>query len=161
MAEGPIEQVETMLEQALDRIEPASRAAVGPRHGVAPVEHDCMRRELVCTEPATPPRLEVRTREAPRPKAGQVLVRVKATAVNPIDAKRAAGYGRRLLGLKGAATFPLVLGNDLAGVVEAVGTGVSRFAPGQRVFGAGRYQQGRRRTCVARGRASGAAPGRA
>ena len=94
-----------------------------------------MRRELVCTEPAMPPRLEVRTREAPRPKAGQVLVRAQATAVNPIDARRASGYGRRLLGLKGAATFPLVLGNDLAGVVEAVGTGVSRFAPGQRVFG--------------------------
>lgn len=94
-----------------------------------------MRRELVCTEPATPPRLEVRTREAPAPKAGQALVRVQATAVNPIDARRASGYGRRLLGLKGAATFPLVLGNDLAGVVEAVGTGVSRLAPGQRVFG--------------------------
>ena len=94
-----------------------------------------MRRELVCTEPAMPPRLEVRTREAPLPQAGQALVRVQATAVNPIDARRASGYGRRLLGLKGAATFPLVLGNDLAGVVEAVGTGVSRFAPGQRVFG--------------------------
>ena len=48
-----------------------------------------MRRELVCTEPATPPRLEVRTREVPRPKSGQVLVRVQATAVNPIDVKRA------------------------------------------------------------------------
>jgi NADPH:quinone reductase-like Zn-dependent oxidoreductase len=93
------------------------------------------RRELVCMEPATPPRLQVRTREAPRPLAGQVLVHVRATAVNPIDARRASGYGRRLLGLKGAATFPLVLGNDLAGVVEAVGTGVTRFAPGQRVFG--------------------------
>ena len=94
-----------------------------------------MRRELLCTEPAMPPRLEVRAREVPRPKAAQVLVRAQATVVNPIDARRASGYGRRLLGLKGAATFPLVLGNDLAGVVEAVGTGVSRFAPGQRVFG--------------------------
>jgi D-arabinose 1-dehydrogenase-like Zn-dependent alcohol dehydrogenase len=94
-----------------------------------------MRRELACTEPATPPRLEVRTREAPNPKAGQALVRVRATAVNPIDARRASGYGRRLLGLKAAATFPLVLGNDLSGVVEAVGTGVSCLAPGQHVFG--------------------------
>jgi NADPH:quinone reductase-like Zn-dependent oxidoreductase len=94
-----------------------------------------MRRELVCTEPATPPRLEVRTREVPRPQAGQVLVRALATAVNPIDAKRASGYGRRLLGLKGAATFPLVLGNDVAGIVGALGTGVTRFASGQRVFG--------------------------
>ena len=94
-----------------------------------------MRRELVCTEPSTPPRLAVRTREVPRVAAEQVLVRVDATSVNPIDVKRAGGYGRRLLGLKGAATFPLVLGNDVAGAVEAVGAGVSRLAPGQRVFG--------------------------
>jgi NADPH:quinone reductase-like Zn-dependent oxidoreductase len=94
-----------------------------------------MRRELVCIEPATPPHLQVRTGAVPRPDAGHVLVRVEATSVNPIDARRAAGYGRRLLALKGAATFPLVLGNDLAGSVEAVGSGVSGFAPGQRVFG--------------------------
>ena len=99
------------------------------------VPRPAMRDELVCTEPATPPRLEVRTRDMPRPRAGQVLVRVQASCVNPIDVKRAAGYGRRLLGLKGAASFPLVLGNDFAGTVEATGAGASRFAPGQRVFG--------------------------
>jgi len=94
-----------------------------------------MRSELVCLEPATPPRLQVRTGPMPDLQSGQVLVRVAATSVNPIDTKRAGGYGRRLLGLKGAATFPLVLGNDLAGSVEAVGAGVSGFAPGQRVYG--------------------------
>lgn len=94
-----------------------------------------MRRELVCTEAASPPHLLVRTVQRPRPGATEVLVRVEATSVNPIDAKRAEGYGRRLLGLKGAGRFPLVLGNDVAGVVEAVGAGVRGFAPGQRVFG--------------------------
>jgi NADPH:quinone reductase-like Zn-dependent oxidoreductase len=94
-----------------------------------------MRRELVCTEAATPPRLAVRTVEMPRPGAGEVLVRVHASSVNPIDVKRAAGYGQRLLALKGAARFPLVLGNDLAGVIDAIGAGVTRFAPGQAVFG--------------------------
>jgi NADPH:quinone reductase-like Zn-dependent oxidoreductase len=94
-----------------------------------------MRRELICVEPASPPRLQVRTCDIPVPGRGQVLVRVEATAVNPIDARRAGGYGRRLLSLKGAATFPLVLGNDLAGTVEAVGPGVAKFAPGQRVYG--------------------------
>lgn len=94
-----------------------------------------MRRELVCTEPAKPPRLAVRSVEMPRPGKGEVLVRVQATSVNPIDVKRAAGYGQRLLGLKGAAGFPLVLGNDLAGVVEAVGAGVSLLVPGKPVFG--------------------------
>jgi len=94
-----------------------------------------MLRELICVEPATPPRLSIRTREVPRPAAGQVLVRVEATSINPIDAKRATGYGRRLLGLKGAGRFPLVLGNDVAGVVEEVGAGVTRFQRGQQVFG--------------------------
>jgi NADPH:quinone reductase-like Zn-dependent oxidoreductase len=94
-----------------------------------------MRRELICVEPATPPRLQVRTRDIPVPGRDQVMVRVEAASVNPIDARRAGGYGRRLLGLKGAATFPLVLGNDFAGTVEAVGPGVTKLAPGQRVYG--------------------------
>ncbi|MDN8613659.1 alcohol dehydrogenase catalytic domain-containing protein [Variovorax ginsengisoli] len=94
-----------------------------------------MRRELVCVETATPPRLAARSVELPQPRAGEVLVRVQATTVNPIDVKRATGYGRRLLGLKGAARFPLVLGNDVAGIVEALGAGVTRFARGQPVFG--------------------------
>ena len=94
-----------------------------------------MLRELICIEPATPPRLSLHTRELPRPGAGQVLVRVQATSVNPIDAKRASGYGKRLLGLKGAGRFPLVVGNDVAGVVEETGTGVTRFEKGQQVFG--------------------------
>lgn len=94
-----------------------------------------MRRELICIEAATPPRLGVRSAPLPQPDTGEVLVRVQATSVNPIDVKRAAGYGQRLLGLKGAARFPLVLGNDVAGVVESIGTDVTRFAPGQRVFG--------------------------
>ncbi len=94
-----------------------------------------MRRELICTDWAVPSRLDTRTSEVPSPAAGQVLVRVQACSVNPIDAKRAGGYGRRLLALKGAATLPVVLGNDLAGVVEAVGAGVSGWSTGQRVLG--------------------------
>jgi len=94
-----------------------------------------MRRELLCTEPSSPPHLSVRSVDIPRPGPGQVLVRVQATSVNPIDAKRAAGYGQRLLKLKGAGRFPLVLGNDVAGTVQAVGKGVSQFAAGQPVFG--------------------------
>lgn len=94
-----------------------------------------MRHELVCLAPATPPLLQVRSVETPQPNEDEVLVRVAATCVNPIDAKRASGYGHRLLGLKGAAKFPLVLGNDLAGRVEAVGRGVKNFQAGDAVFG--------------------------
>jgi D-arabinose 1-dehydrogenase-like Zn-dependent alcohol dehydrogenase len=97
--------------------------------------HARRRHELVCIEPAAPPRLEVRTRAVADPGPGQLLVRVAATSVNPIDVKRAAGYGRRLLRLKGGASFPLVLGNDFAGTVQAVGAGTTPVETGQRVFG--------------------------
>jgi NADPH:quinone reductase-like Zn-dependent oxidoreductase len=97
-------------------------------------DHD-MRTELTSTAWSEPPGLAVRRADMPAPGPGQVLVRVEATSVNPIDVKRAAGYGRRLLGLKGAATLPVVLGNDIAGVVQEVGPGVSALSKGQAVFG--------------------------
>jgi len=71
----------------------------------------------------------------PRPRGSEVLVEVKAAAVNPIDVKRAEGYGRRLLGLKGAGRFPRVLGNDFAGVVREVGPRAGDWQPGEQVFG--------------------------
>ena len=94
-----------------------------------------MRRELICTAPACPPPLRVREVGMPVPGRGDVLVRVSATSINPIDFKRAGGYGQRLLKLKGAGRFPLVLGNDFAGHVEALGADVTDFAVGQPVFG--------------------------
>ena len=69
------------------------------------------------------------------PRQGEVLVRVEATSVNPIDVKRAKGNGRRLLSPKGAGTFPLVLGNDFAGEIVSVGAGFGPWRPGDRVMG--------------------------
>lgn len=94
-----------------------------------------MRRELVCLEAGSPPRLQLREGALPVLRRGEVLVRVEASSVNPIDAKRASGYGQRLLALKGAGHFPLVLGNDLVGRVAALGPEASGFVPGERVFG--------------------------
>jgi len=77
-------------------------------------------------------------REVPRgsPAADEIEVAVAAASVNPIDVRRAGGYGRRLLSLMGASRFPMTLGNDFAGTVVAVGTGcVSAFAAGARVYG--------------------------
>ena len=91
--------------------------------------------ELVCQEPSAPPRLRLRTNERPRPAPAEVIVRVEAASINPIDVKRASGYGSRVLGLMGAARFPLVLGNDVAGIVEALGADVTDLRVGQRVFG--------------------------
>lgn len=70
--------------------------------------------------------------DAPKPEAGegQVLVRVHATTVNPFDCAARAGY------VAGYYTygFPHVLGLDVSGVVEAVGAGVTSFAPGDEVY---------------------------
>jgi len=90
---------------------------------------------LVCLEPSADFRLRLEAASKPVAKAGEVVVRVHASSVNPIDAKRAAGYGRRLLALKGAGRFPLVLGNDIAGVVESVGPRVQRYKVGDAVYG--------------------------
>ncbi|PKO31292.1 MAG: zinc-binding alcohol dehydrogenase [Betaproteobacteria bacterium HGW-Betaproteobacteria-7] len=90
---------------------------------------------LLCLSPAEPPALSVEAAAVPRPGKGEVVVRVEAASVNPIDVKRAGGYGQRLLKLKGAGKFPLVLGNDIVGIVETVGQGVTTRRPGERVFG--------------------------
>ncbi|HTU27581.1 MAG TPA: NADPH:quinone reductase, partial [Pirellulales bacterium] len=65
----------------------------------------------------------------PEPAAGQVLVRVGAVAVNPIDTYIRSGAIAMPLG------FPFVVGCDLAGKVEKVGSEVKRFKPGDRVWG--------------------------
>lgn len=67
----------------------------------------------------------------PEPKQGEVLVRVRAAGVNGIDWKVREGYVRDAFPLP----LPAVLGVEIAGVVETVGPGVSRFRAGDRVMG--------------------------
>lgn len=71
--------------------------------------------------------------EMPVPKVGneEVLVRVKAASVNPIDFKVRDGDLKAIMKHK----FPLVLGSDLAGVVEKVGKAVTKFKVGDKVYG--------------------------
>ena len=59
-----------------------------------------------------------------------LLVQVRAASVNPLDSKIRNGKLKLLLKYR----FPLVLGNDLAGIVTAVGAGVTRFKPGDAVY---------------------------
>jgi NADPH:quinone reductase-like Zn-dependent oxidoreductase len=66
--------------------------------------------------------------ERPEPKAGEVLVKVNVAGVNPADWKIRDGMGESL-GFK----FPLILGGDIAGTVEAVGDGVENFQQGDAV----------------------------
>ncbi|CDF33306.1 unnamed protein product [Chondrus crispus] len=65
----------------------------------------------------------------PTPGTSEVLLRVHAAGLNPIDLKRS------YLCNPDDETFPVVTGYDVAGVVESVGSGVTDFAPGDRVFG--------------------------
>ncbi|MGW0083087.1 zinc-dependent alcohol dehydrogenase family protein [Streptomyces sp. NPDC003393] len=85
-------------------------------------------RALLLKQYDTP--LEPAEIETPAAGPGQVLVRTAASGVNPLDIKIRTGraaHAERVL--------PAVLGLDLAGVVEAVGDGVSGFSPGDEVYG--------------------------
>lgn len=74
--------------------------------------------------------LAVRHIARPAPGKGQVLVRVHAAGVNPLDTKIAAGAGAHA-----RQALPAVLGLDLAGTVVELGEAVEGFTPGQEVFG--------------------------
>ncbi|MET7863051.1 zinc-dependent alcohol dehydrogenase family protein [Micromonospora taraxaci] len=74
--------------------------------------------------------LTVEEIEQPTPGVGQVLVRVIASGVNPLDTKIQAGQAAHA-----RVQPPAVLGLDLAGVVAAVGAEVTGFAPGDEVYG--------------------------
>jgi NADPH2:quinone reductase len=66
----------------------------------------------------------------PTPGAGEVLVRIHASAINPLDTKIRAGAAAHA-----RHPLPAVLGIDMAGVVVAVGANVGAFRPGDEVYG--------------------------
>lgn len=77
--------------------------------------------------------------DTPQPGPGQVRVRVSAAGLNPVDAKiieimqdSPGGYGD-------GVALPAGNGNDYAGIVDAVGEGVTAFGPGDAVFGGRRF----------------------
>src|SRR5436305_11079930 len=66
----------------------------------------------------------------PKPGSAQVVVRIKAVGVNPVEAYiRSGRYGPK--------EFPFTPGNDGAGIIEAVGPGASQWKKGDRVYVAG------------------------
>jgi NADPH:quinone reductase-like Zn-dependent oxidoreductase len=87
-----------------------------------------MRAVTLDSVPASPAVAEVDT---PCPEAGELLVKVAASSVNGFDASTAAGHLQGMMEHR----FPLVLGKDFAGTVEAVGEDVEGFAVGDAVFG--------------------------
>ncbi len=87
----------------------------------------------------TGPPESIRVGDLPRPEPGpgQVLVRVGATALNPIDLYVRSGLVAMPMG------FPYIVGADLAGTVEATGPGSGRFRVGDRVWGSNQGLLGR------------------
>src|SRR5260221_12640926 len=66
----------------------------------------------------------------PTPAAGELLIKVQAASVNPLDWKTREGYLKGLF----PHTLPFILGWDASGVVEAVGAGVTKFKKGDEVY---------------------------
>lgn len=75
--------------------------------------------------------LEVRNVPIPVPEHDEVLVRIKAAAVNPLDNMIVRGEVKLIMPCK----MPLIMGNEFSGVVEKKGSDTTRFKPGDRVYG--------------------------
>lgn len=82
-------------------------------------------RAMVMHEPGDPDVLRMEDVERPEPVEGEVLIRVRAASVNPVDWKHRRGFVD--------TTLPKILGNDVSGVVEA--SRADAFAVGEEVFG--------------------------
>lgn len=76
--------------------------------------------------------------EQPKIEPTQLLVKVRASSVNPIDWKIRQGMLSLIVGSK----FPKILGLDVAGDVVAVGSGVTRFKPGDAIYGSTSFPGG-------------------
>jgi NADPH2:quinone reductase len=85
-------------------------------------------RAIVVREFGGPDVMKLEEVPVPAPGAGQVLVRVAAVGVNPVDGYiRSGSYARK-------PSLPYTPGTDIAGTVEQVGPGVTRVSPGMRVY---------------------------
>lgn len=90
----------------------------------------CMARIVVFTEYGEPEVLHVLKVDDPAPAAGEVRIRVKAAGVQPFD----AAYRRGTFARYQPAPIPARLGNEAAGVIDALGAGVTSFAVGDEVI---------------------------
>lgn len=84
-----------------------------------------------------PETMQLEEFELARPAKGEVAVKVKFAAINPIDWKVRNGYLKMVTGKK----FPRAMGSDFSGTVIAVGEGVTRVKPGDAVFGLARIKE--------------------
>ena len=105
---------------------------------MAPERSASTMKAIVCRHYGTPDVLRLEDVEIPTVADDEVLIRVRAASANPID-KVIGGRPyviRALTGLRKPKN--IFVGRDLSGVVEAIGSNVTHFRPGDEVFGAGR-----------------------
>jgi len=86
----------------------------------------------VLTQPGAPENLQLQEVDKPRPERNEVLVRVHAVSVNPVDTKTREG---KALYAQLKEAPPVIIGWDISGVVESVGEEVTYFKEGDEVFG--------------------------
>src|SRR5438552_8366255 len=89
-----------------------------------------MMKAIVIHQYGGPEALKYEDAPRPEPKDNQVLVKVIAAAVNPVDAMIRSGKYAKVFG----TTLPLIPGYDIAGIVEKSGAKVTRFKPGDAVY---------------------------
>src|SRR5215211_4715870 len=99
-------------------------------HRPTSVRKDTMMKAFTLDSFDTPPGLR-EDLPAPAPADNEVLVRVHASSVNPVDGAIAAGMMSTMV----EHEFPVVLGRDYAGVIERVGSDVTRYVEGDEVYG--------------------------
>jgi NADPH:quinone reductase-like Zn-dependent oxidoreductase len=92
--------------------------------------HSATMKAIVVREYGGPEVLKYEDAPRPDPKENEVLIRVKAASVNPVDVAIRKGYLKEFTGNK----FPLILGMDASGVVEKVGANVHKFKLGDPVI---------------------------
>jgi len=85
---------------------------------------------VVLHEYGGPSKLKYEDFDDPKPGPGEVLIRVSAASINPVDWKMRSGAAKDRFPVE----FPGILGRDLSGVVRGVGEGVTTFTPGDKVF---------------------------
>ncbi|RFU44242.1 NADP-dependent oxidoreductase [Paraburkholderia sp. DHOC27] len=95
-------------------------------------QHECGGPEVLRYEDAAKPEI----------KGGDVRIRVHAVGLNPPDWYLREGYKTLPPQWRPQVTFPLILGTDISGVIEAVGDGVERFCAGDEVFSMVRFPSG-------------------
>src|ERR1700677_2575634 len=88
---------------------------------------------VVLHEYGAPNKLRYEDVPDPMPKDDQILVRLAATSVNPIDYKLRSGAAKGHFPLE----FPAILGRDIAGIVRTVGARVTGIKPGDKVIALG------------------------